>query len=117
MGAGYWQLAMNEPVIDTELAIGEVHCTLQDHAGDVNCVTWSPASRDILCSSCGDKKVRVWKIDKKPSGTLAPLQTITAHKLYVNSCVFNPSGDLLATTSSDGTIKIWSSASWTCLGK
>ena len=97
--------------------VGDLQQVLEGHASDVNSTAWSPASRDVLCSCSGDSKIRVWKVsssgDKKP----APQETVTAHKLYINSCTFNPSGDLLATASSDETIKLWSTISWTCVGE
>lgn len=105
------------------LSVGEVHRLLEGHAGDVNSTAWSPAERGIFCSCCGDKKIRVWKIDDgttspaSKDSKLTPVETVTAHKLYINSCAYNPSGDLFATTSSDDTIKLWSTTSWTCLGK
>ena len=99
------------------LKIGELLEVLEGHAGDVNSTAWSPAAKDTLCSCSGDKKIRVWKIDgSTPPRKPTPVETIAAHELYINSCAFNPSGDLLVTTSSDETVKIWSTVSWTCVG-
>lgn len=102
------------------LSLGALQEVLEGHAGDVNGTAWSPTARDTLCSCSGDGKIRVWKIGAsrlaEGDGKPTPLETIAAHKLYVNSCVFNPSGDLLVTTSSDETLKLWSTVSWTCLG-
>ena len=105
------------------LSIGYVHSVLQGHTGDVNSTSWSPVSRDILCSCGGDKTIRVWRInvdkpvEKNKENILDPIETVAAHKLYVTACAYNPSGDLLATTSSDDTVKLWSTASWTCTGE
>lgn len=101
------------------MEIGGLHAVLEGHANDVNCTAWSPTSGDTFCSCSGDKKVRVWRVDDSltPDSKPAPVQTLTAHKFYVNWCAYNPSGDLLATTSSDDTVKIWSTASWACLSK
>lgn len=104
------------------LSLGEVYAVLEGHAGDVNSTAWSPSSKDVLCSCCGDKKIRVWNINDLNLPTireskLAPVQTVLAHKLYINSCAYNPSGDIFATASSDDTVKLWSTASWTCLGE
>lgn len=108
------------------LNIGEVHQVLEGHAGDVNSTAWSPTDKDTLVSCCGDKKIRVWKIGSSSTSstnslgqdsiTITPAHTVVAHELYINSCAYNPSGDLLVTTSSDETIKIWSTVSWTCIG-
>lgn len=98
----------------------EPHAVLEGHAGDVNCTAWSPVSRDTFCSCSGDKKIRVWKIDANSSPTdtaPSPVETVVAHKFYINSCAYNPAGDLFATTSSDDSVKIWSTASWRCLSE
>jgi len=105
-----------------DLTIGREVCVLEGHGSDVNCTAWSPVSKDTLCSCSGDKKVRVWKIKTSNAGEnkavlSEPEHVLLAHKFYVNSCTYNPSGDILATSSSDDTVKIWSTASWSCVGK
>ena len=35
---------------------------------------------------------------------------------YINACVYSPAGDLLVTASSDNMAKLWSTASWNCVG-
>ena len=101
------------------LDIGEVYQVLEGHAGDVNGTAWSPTDKDTMVSCCGDKKIRVWKIGGSTSqeSMNTPAHTVVAHELYINSCAYNPSGDLLVTTSSDETMKIWSTVSWTCIGE
>ena len=101
------------------LSLKEVYAVLEGHAGDVNSTAWSPTNKELFCSCCGDKHIRVWKIKgpSSPDKKLAPVETVLAHKFYINSCAYNPSGDLFATTSSDDTIKLWSTASWTCVGE
>lgn len=101
-----------------ELRVGELLEVLEGHGGDVNSTAWSPTDRDTLCSCSGDKKIRVWKIGgSSPAAKPSPVETVAAHKLYINSCAFNPSGDVLVTTSSDETVKLWSTVSWTCMGE
>lgn len=100
------------------LTLGELYLVLEGHAGDVNCTAWSPTAKDTFCSCSGDKKIRVWKVEDNSSNTKpSPVETVLAHRFYINSCAYNPSGDLFATTSSDDTIKLWSTASWACLGE
>ncbi len=98
----------------------EVYAVLEGHAGDVNSTAWSPTSKELFCSCCGDKHIRVWKIDgatiPPPDKKPAPVETVLAHKFYINACAYNPSGDLFATASSDDTVKLWSTASWSCVG-
>lgn len=110
--------AMASSSASENLKIGELLEVLEGHAGDVNSTAWSPTAGSTLCSCGGDRKIRVWTIDAStPPEKPAPVETITAHELYINSCAFNPSGDLLVTTSSDETVKIWSTVSWTCVGR
>jgi WD40 repeat protein len=104
--------------MDLGLKIAALQEVLEGHTGDVNSTAWSPTSRDTLCSCSGDRKIRVWKVGAStPPSKPSPIETIAAHELYINSCAFNPSGDLLVTTSSDEKVKIWSTVSWTCVGK
>lgn len=100
-----------------EVVVGELREVLEGHGGDVNGTAWSPTSRDMLCSCSGDKMIRVWRVGtSSPPAKPSPEETVAAHELYINSCAFNPSGDLLVTTSSDETVKLWSTISWTCVG-
>jgi len=46
------------------------------------------------------------KLDKSIS--FYPKQKIPAHQKYAVKCLFSPDGSLLATTSADGTLKLWS---------
>ena len=99
-------------------------CELRGHTNDVNSCAWSPVSSQLLCSCGGDATFRVWDISKAtptsggksavPSSAL--VKTVKAHDYYVNSIAFNPSGDVLATASSDNTVKLWSTATWTEIG-
>ena len=102
-------------------------CELRGHTNDVNCCAWSPASSQLLCSCGGDATFRVWDVSKaqqatptttggKPSPSPALVKTVKAHDYYINSIAFNPSGDVLATASSDNTVKLWSTATWTEIG-
>lgn len=102
-------------------------CELRGHTNDVNCCAWSPTSSQILCSCGGDATFRVWDVSKAtatPSGgkpattgaSQALIKTVKAHNYYINCCAFNPSGDVLATASSDNTVKLWSTTTWTEIG-
>ena len=101
-----------------ELSVKKIVSVLQGHSGDVNCAVWSPTSVGTLCTGSGDKTIRVWNITDATSTDKSeqPKKIVAAHKFYVNSCAYNPSGSLVATTSSDDTVKIWSTVSWTCAG-
>ena len=105
-------------------------CELRGHTNDVNCCAWSPISSQLLCSCGGDATFRVWDVSKgtaqqratptgtsgKPAPSPALVKTVKAHDYYINSIAFNPSGDVLATASSDNTVKLWSTTTWTEIG-
>lgn len=105
-------------------------CELRGHTNDVNSCAWSPVSSQLLSSCGGDATFRVWDVSKaqqatpttggKPSPAPNPspalVKTVKAHDYYINSIAFNPSGDVLATASSDNTVKLWSTATWTEIG-
>ena len=111
-------------------------CELRGHTNDVNCCAWSPVSSHLLCSCGGDATFRVWDVSKAQSqqqttptsssgsgSKAAPsspspalVKTVKAHNYYINSIAVNPSGDVLATASSDNTVKLWSTATWTEIG-
>lgn len=63
-----------------------------------------------LITGGGDNNVRVWCVNKEEGGEVSGveyLSTITKHTQAVNCVRFNPSGELLATASDDGSIMIW----------
>ena len=108
-------------------------CELRGHTNDVNCCAWSPVSSHLLCSCGGDATFRVWDVSKAqqqatptsssssgskavPNPSPALVKTVKAHDYYINSVAVNPSGDVLATASSDNTVKLWSTATWTEIG-
>ena len=119
----------------TEMDIGDLSstllCELRGHTNDINCCAWSPTSSQLLCSCGGDATFKIWDVSKgspaatptgqpsrsgKPAPSPALVKTVKAHEYYINYCAFNPSGDVLATASSDNTVKLWSTATWTEIG-
>ncbi len=93
-----------------------LQCKLLGHTSDINCCAWSPVTWSTLISCSGDRTLRVWDISSNPPKTLS---VVPASKFYVNACAYNPTGDLLATASSgdEGTVKLWSTASWSVVGE
>jgi len=73
-------------------------------------LTFSPFNDNLVASVSEDGNGRVWAI---PEGGLTetlvdPTQTLIGHKRKVGSCKFHPTANnILATTSTDYTIKIW----------
>ena len=53
----------------------------------------------------------VWSLTEKEEKTVFyPKQRIPAHSKYGLKCLFSPDSSLLATTSADGTLKLWSTS-------
>ncbi|ODV85155.1 hypothetical protein CANARDRAFT_179991, partial [[Candida] arabinofermentans NRRL YB-2248] len=64
-----------------------------------------------LATGGGDNNVRIWQIEYNDEGTeivgVEYLSTLTKHTQAVNCVRFDPTGELLATASDDGTIIVW----------
>ena len=56
----------------------------------------------MFCSGSGDKTVSLWDIR-----TNLCVQTFYNHNNTVNSVNFNLRGEVIASTDSDGIVKIW----------
>ena len=56
----------------------------------------------MFCSGSGDKTVSLWDIR-----TNLCVQTFYGHNNAVNSVNFNLRGEVIASTDSDGIVKIW----------
>ena len=93
-------------------------CTVS-HAGPVNCVRFSPDSRNRLATCSDDRTVVVWQFIGSISASTAAnsldknierwsmLMTFTGHTADVTGVCWSPDGNKLASCSTDNTIKIW----------
>jgi WD40 repeat protein len=87
---------------------------LVGHTDSVNSLAFSPdGSR--LASGSSDRTVRLWQIPKgieqADLHTRLPVDILAGHSAGVNSVVFSPDGQWLASGSDDQTIIIWDVAS------
>lgn len=81
-------------------------CTQPDSASQIQ----NGQHIERLITGGGDNNARVWNIVKDDTGEVTGveyLSTITKHTQAVNCVRFNPTGELLATASDDGSIMIW----------
>jgi U3 small nucleolar RNA-associated protein 13 len=89
------------------IAIGD------SHSGSVTVVKYSP-KRKFLVSGSEDKTLKLWKLDqleKKLKSneviTLQCFQTVIAHKKEISDISISPDESLIASCSSDRTVKLW----------
>jgi WD40 repeat protein/DNA-binding SARP family transcriptional activator len=67
---------------------------------------FSPDGMSFLSSGEDENVVDVWSVE-----SLERKLTLTGHTDVVNDAVFDLSGDRIATTSNDGTVRVWDAAS------
>jgi len=78
---------------------------LQGHLIGVSAVAFSPDG-SWLASAGWDRAVKIWQ----PRLGSAPWAAITLHDGLITSMAVHPAGQLLATTSDDHTVRLWSLA-------
>jgi WD40 repeat protein len=94
-----------------DVAAGTELHTLTGHTDGVQSIAFSPDGR-LLASSCApldyfssqtkDTSIKLWDLT-----TGREVRSLIGHSSAVFSLAFNPNGDILASGSRDGTIRLW----------
>lgn len=103
-----------------DVMAGELLKTLRGHSNYVFCVKFNKQS-NLLCSGSYDESIRIWDV----KGDLDQfylifaegrcLRPIPAHSDPIPSVDFSTDGTLIASCSYDGLIRIWDTATGSCL--
>jgi len=92
-------------------AEGKLLNTISAHRSSLNDIAFSPDDRTFATTS-NDLEVKLWAIDSlvdegENEGDPQPQQVFSGHTDKVWDVNFSPDGELLATASSDNTVRIW----------
>lgn len=93
---GWWGTAVRI----LNIRSGQVETSLP-HPTTINSYAWRPDGR-YLAVSCADGAVRVWDVTSEKLH-----HVMEGHKSWATGCVFNHTGDLLATNGWDVTTRLW----------
>jgi serine/threonine protein kinase/WD40 repeat protein len=72
-----------------------------EHPDWVQGVAWHPDGR-LLAAGCGDHMIYLWALDKE-----GPLKVLKGHENSVTEVLFDGESGLLASSSWDGTLRLW----------
>ncbi|KAL2673544.1 hypothetical protein Neosp_011986 [[Neocosmospora] mangrovei] len=97
-----------------DTAIGAHNQTFESHGGSVSATVFSP-NGEILASASSDGTVRLWDIEKgnqirtleHRDPTMGSKQTVEGRGCHVLAVAFSPDGKMLASASSDRTVRLW----------
>ncbi|KAN0022174.1 hypothetical protein ACTFIU_004345 [Dictyostelium citrinum] len=90
-------------VIVWDLVVGNQIHQFKDHSRAVNYCEFSPTTNNLLMTCAWDSSIIIFNTSDKNIFR----NFRSAHSKPVNSCCWSPDGTLIASSSWDGTIKIW----------
>ena len=95
---------------------GSLLTSLKQHTGEVLGVDFSPED-NIFATSSRDKTIKLWRVvipqntsqkgDLVKNVRVTPVKKLQGHSNAVHAVSFSPDGKILASASSDETIKLW----------
>lgn len=96
-----------------DLTAGKVSCvlTMSDDDSAIRSVTTSSDGRWLIGAN-NEGNCTAYEMPQRDSSVIDKKKTWRAHPTYVLKALFSPNGKVLATTSADETIKIWSAPEW-----
>ena len=74
---------------------------LLEHEGGVRTVEFSPVDASLVATAGDSHTIKLWNLSDNT------VRTLIGHTGGVSSVAFSPNGELLASVSADGTIKLW----------
>jgi WD40 repeat protein/transcriptional regulator with XRE-family HTH domain len=98
-----------------DVSHGDCLSVLQGHTDGVRCVRYSPDGQ-LLASCSQDQSIRLWNIPPAPvrasqfngkPDAKSDVRVLHGHTNWVWSLAFSPKGDMLASSSDDGTLRLW----------
>ncbi|CAF0778878.1 unnamed protein product [Brachionus calyciflorus] len=110
---------------DNTIRIWKFNCELntfecilvsQGHSQDVGALAFSRLGLEFLVSGSIDTTIKFWRIKKNENFKMDAEVTLKAHEKDINSVHVSPNDKLVASGSSDKTVKIWDSATGATLG-
>lgn len=109
---GIWEVAGRKLIkkLDAGIDPDKPEAPPSGHRGDVLAVAFHPSSNSIIASGSGDRTARIWDIsnpDRVTSRVLGGPDDPSRHTEEVYSVAFSPSGEELATSSLDNSVRIW----------
>lgn len=95
-----------------DLTAGKVSQQMQLDESSILSISVSPDGT-TFCAATNIGMCYIYEMPQSDASSLILKKKFKAHSEYILSCKFSPNSSLLATTSSDETIKLWNTSTWT----